>query len=131
MAKKKKEKFPYKFLRPDQLDELRNMSNDELVKEHLKENKNIKTLKKQKKDDHQIEQLKKEIKEHREEHEDMAKVKELQAEIKDIKKGIDLEIEDTLLDKKELSRGWSDTIKAHQERADVIFKLLDERGRTK
>ena len=131
MAKKKREKFPYKFIRPDQLEDLQRMSNDELIKEHLKESKNIKVLKKQRKDDPQITALTKEIKDHREGHEDMQSVKEMQAEIKEIKKTIDLEIVDTITDRRELSKGWSDTIKAHQERSDVIFKLLDDRGRTK
>lgn len=127
MARKKKEKFPYKFLRPDQLEELQRMSNEELIKEHLRENKNLKALKKQKKDDHQIADLAKQIKKHREEHESQEEVKEMQIEIKEIKKTIDLEIADLLSDKKDLTKGWNDSIKAHQERADVIFKLIDDR----
>lgn len=128
MAKQKKEKFPYKFLRPDQLDELRALNNQELISEHLKENKNIKALRRQKKDDHQITDLKKQIDEHRQGHEDQGEVKNLQEEIKELRKNIDLEIADVIADKKDLTKGWTDTIKAHQERADVIFKLLDDRN---
>lgn len=131
MAKKKKERFPYKFIRPDQLEDLQKMSNDELIKEHLKENKHLRALKRQRKEDPQILELVKEIKDHRENHEDMQAIKEKQAEIKEMRKTMDLEIIDTINDKKELAKGWNDTIKAHQERADVIFKLLDDRGRTK
>jgi hypothetical protein len=127
MARKKKEKFPYKFLRPDQLEELQRMTTDDLIKEHLRENKKLKALKRQKKDDHQIADLKKQIDDHRSSHEDQAQVKELQEEIKELKKSIDLEIADILSDKKDLTKGWNDSIKAHQERADVIFKLIDDR----
>lgn len=127
MARKKKEKFPYKFLRPDQLEELQRMTTDDLIAEHLRENKNLRAAKRQKKDDHQIAAWKKQIDEHRAEHEDQVEVKELQNQVKELKKNIDLEIADVLADKRDLTKGWNDTIKAHQERADVIFKLIDDR----
>lgn len=131
MAKKKKDKFPYKFIRPDQLEDIQRMSNDELIKEHLKENKFMRSLKKQRKEDPQILDLTKQIKEHRENHEDQGEIKRMQEEIKEMKKTMDVEIADVISDRRDLNKGWSDTIKAHQERADVIFKILDDRGRTK
>lgn len=128
MAKKQKNKFPYKYLRPDQLEELKDMSNEELIKEHLSEQKNIRRVRKAKKEDHVLQDLNKQIKEHRESHQDTSKIKEIQSEIKEMKKAIDLEIEDTILDRREASGGWNDLIKSHVERGEAIFKILDERG---
>jgi len=127
---KKKEVFPYKYLRPHQVEEIREMKMDELIKEHIKENKNIKVLKKQKKEHDEIIDLSKQIKKHRENHELADKIKEMKNEIKELRKTIDLEIEDVLLDKKELVGGFNDSIKSHQERMDVVFKFIDERGKT-
>ena len=129
MAKKQKEKFPYKFLKPDELYDLKKLSTEELLKLHLKSVKNVKMAKKDKKEDSEIESLTKDIKKHRENHADMDEVKRLSLEIKDIKKSIDVEIEDLIADKKELTQTRNDAIKAHQEKADAILRIIDERGR--
>ena len=131
MAKgKKKEKFPYKFLRVEELNELRKLSTEKLFREQLKENKDLKALKRQKKDDPIISDLDKQIKEHREKattDEHKRELLELKDRVKEIKAEIDQDIQELLEDRKAEKKGWNDALKPHKEKIEAILKIIEER----
>lgn len=125
----KKIKFPYKYLRPEQLEDLRRMKTDDLIKEHLSESRAVRNLEKQKKEDTTIQDLAASVKEHKESHDLVSDVKKLQEEIKELRDQINSEIEEDIKDLAALRKGWTDTIKASKERAAVILKLLEDRNK--
>lgn len=128
MAKKeKKKKFPYKFIRPEELEEMERMTTADLLKLHVKENQNLAASRRQKKENMDLVSLTGQIKKFREEN--MPKeVKILQDQIKQMKAEVDEEISELIEDKKALTKGFNDTIKAFAERVDVVLKLLAQRN---
>ena len=130
---RKKEKFPYKYLRPEQLDELRDMKTGDLLKEHVKEGKNMRAIKKMQKEDSTLIDLDRQIKDHRLDSLTDELKKEIQGikdRLKEIKEEIDSEIQEELADRKELKKGYRDQFKAHQERDEVILTILEKRSDT-
>lgn len=128
MAKKeKKKKFPYKFIRPEELEEMERMSTAELLKLHVKENQNLAASKRQKRENMEIVTLAGQIKKHREENMP-AEVKMLQEQIKEMKAEVDEDIQELIEDKKALTKGFNDTIKSFAERVEVVLKLLAQRN---
>lgn len=127
MARKKKKKFPYKYLRPEQLEELNSQSNDELLLESHKQQKEVSAYEKLKKDDTTLSDLKKQISEHKKNHDNRKRLTELANEKKELEDEIKSEIEDVILDKKELEGGHNDNIKASKERLKAITKILSDR----
>ena len=127
MAKKKKAKWPYKFVRKDQVDELhRESTQDLLVKSH-KQQKETAALIKQKKENHAIQDLKDQIKDHTSMHENNEEISKLAAQIKDLRDEVKEEIADIIEDKKALDGGFNDSIKASKEMQKVITKILSGR----
>ncbi len=130
---RKKEKFPYKYLRPEQLEEIREMKTSDLLKEHVKEGKNMRAIKKMQKEDSTLIDLDKQIKEHRQDAltDDLKKeIQTMKDRMKEIKAEIDEEILELLEDRKELKKGYRDQFKAHQERDEVILTVLEKRSDT-
>lgn len=127
MAKKEKKKFPYKFIRPEELEEMEKMTTPELLKLNVKENQNLTAAKRQKKDDPSLSSLSSQIKKHREENMP-DEVKVLQDRIKELKAEVDEEISELIEDKKALTKGFNDTIKSFAERVDVVLKILGKRN---
>lgn len=127
MAKAKKKKWKYKYLRPEQVDELMNEKTEDLLLKAHKQQTAINVLEKQKKDDEQLKQLRADIKLHKDNHENRAKIKELNEEKKLLESEINEEIEDTILDKKALEGGHKDSINSSKEMLKAITSILSRR----
>lgn len=124
--KQKKEKFPYKIIRPEHVDELRTKTTDELLKEYLSQNKKIQIVSKQKKDDSKLKEIKSRIKEHRNNSTELQDAKE---SLKELKQEVDEEIRDDLEDKKALEGGYRDEIRGFKETIDAIQSIIEKRSR--
>jgi predicted transcriptional regulator len=123
--KQKKEKFPYKIIRPEQVDELRSKSTDELLKEYLLQNKKIQIVLKQKKDDSKLKEIAGRIKDHRNSSAELTEAKE---DLKDLKSEVDDEIRDDIEDKKSLEGGYRDEIRGFKETIHAIQSIIDRRS---
>jgi hypothetical protein len=124
--KSKKEKFPYKIIRPEHVDELRTKSTDELLKEYLAQNKKIQIVNKQKKDDSKLKEIKDRIKEHRGNSTELQEAKESLSELRET---VDEEIRDDLEDKKALEGGYRDEIRGFKETIHAIQSIIEKRSR--
>lgn len=128
MAKKRKKKWPYKYVRPDQYDEMSRMSNEELVDLALRKDTNAKAEAKNKKNSEAIKSLAKDINAHRKHHEETSdKFEEAKEAFEEQKAIRDSDINDLIEDKKALEKGYSDTIKQFKEECGVALKILKER----
>ena len=127
--KKEGEKSKYKFLRPEEIQELEKLSLNELVSEYTRNNTNLKAIKKAKKDDFHLEELKVSIKKYRENHLP-DEVQQLKNQIKELKAEVDENIKDELEEKKDIEGGYRDSIKSHNEKIDVILGLMDKRSKS-
>lgn len=132
MAKKKKAKWPYKFVTPHGLEEFNNMDEDELIKKVLQYDTNAKAEAKNKKNSQALKDARASVNEHRKHYEntseDWAKAKgafDAQKEIRDN------EIFDAIEEKSALESGFNDSIKNFTEHRDVAMKVLKERQRLK
>ena len=123
--KMKKEKSQYKFLRPEQVTDLRGKTSEDLLKEFLSQLKHVQAIKKMRKEDGTLKDLKKLIKEHRENSQELKDAKE---EVKRVREEIDSEIEEELEDKKALEGGYRDQMKEHQEMMHAIQQIVDRRN---
>ena len=117
----------YKYLRPEEVEELERASTAELLKMHMAESKNHQAARRQKKEDQTLKSLGEQIKKHREEN-TPEEVKTLKLRIKELKEEVDEDISEILEDKKALNKGFNDTIKAFGEKVDVILKILAKRN---
>ena len=124
--KEKKTKFPYKIIRPEQVEELQSKSTEELLKEYLAQNKKAQLVKRQKRDDGKLNEIKGRVKKHRENSQDLKDAKD---ELKAVRETVDAEIEDDILDKKALEGGYRDEIKGFNEMAHAIQNIIDKRNR--
>jgi hypothetical protein len=124
--KQKKEKFPYKIIRPEQVDELRTKPTEELHKEYFEQNKKAQIVKRQKRDDAKLKELKDAVKKHRDSSQELKDAKD---ELKAVRESVDAEIEEDILDKKALEGGYRDEIKGFNEMAHAIQNILDKRSR--
>ena len=122
--KPKKDKFPYKFIRPDQLDELKRKTDENLLKDHLFESRAILIVNKQKKDDATLKDLKDQVKKHRDADEDLKKAKE---QVKQAREACDEEIKETIEDKKALESGYREQAGTHKELVKAIQIILEDR----
>lgn len=122
--KTKKEKFPYKVLRPEQVEELNSKQNEELMSDYLAQVKHVQVIKKMKKEDSKLQELKKTIKEHRDSSQELKDAKE---EVKTVRESVDSEIEDEINDKKALEGGYRDQAKEHIETMHAIQTILERR----
>lgn len=128
MAKKpKKEKSPYKYLRPEEVEDLEKASTAELLKMHMTESKNHQAARRQKREDSTLKDLNDQIKKHRDDNMP-EEVKTLRLRIKELKDEVDEEISEIIEDKKALNKGFNDTIKAFGEKVDVILRILAKRN---
>ena len=127
MAKKKKKKWPYKYVRPEQVEDLNKESNDELLLKAHKQQKEVAAYEKQKKDDTTLKDLRAQIKEHKEGHEHRARISELLEEKKMLEAEINEEIIEVIEDKKALEGGHRDSIKSSKEMLKIITTILSNR----
>lgn len=124
---KKKNKSKLKYLRPEQVEELRKMTTDELLLKSHKQQKAVEGQIKAKKEHAGLESLKAQIKDHKERSDDMEKVKKLRSEANELAKEVLAEIEETVENKKALEGGFRDDINREKEMLKIITKLISER----
>lgn len=130
MKKQKKAKSAYTYLRDEQVEAIRKMSNQELMKEFVKENKSIRILKKKHKEDKEMADLKATVKKHRETtvpEKLQAELNDIKARLKEIKAEIDQGIEDELEEMKELRKDMKNELGFHVEKLKLIQNLIDSR----
>lgn len=129
MAKKQK-KINNKYMTVEEVESVKAMSNQELLKEFLVQNKALRIIKKKKKDDSEIKSLKEEIKKHREtsvSEKTLNELKKLKEQIKEIKTEIDKGIEDLLESLKEKNKDFREDMGYTKERLKLVQFLLDSR----
>jgi hypothetical protein len=124
MAKPKKEKWPYKHIKPDTVAALRSKTDDLLLKDYLFENKAIKVISKSQKDDSTLTDLKKQVKKHRDADTTLQKKKD---ELKELRESIDEEISEIVEDKKALEGGYREQKAEHKELIKAIEGILESR----
>lgn len=124
--KQKKVKFMYKIIRPEQVDELKAKSTEELLKDYLEQNKKVQIVKKQKKDDEKLKGMRDRIKKHRDAS---VELKEAKENSKDVSDEVNEEIIEDVEDKKALDGGYRDEIKGFNEMAHAIQSIIDKRSR--
>lgn len=125
MAKKKKTKWPYKYVSVDKVNELENLSKEALLQQALRFDTNLKAEEKNKKTSETLSSLKKTISQHNKHWADSNEGFNRAKDDFDYQKEIrDAEISDTLEDKKDIEAGFNDVIKNFKEHRDVCMKLL-------
>jgi len=124
--KQKKVKFMYKIIRPEQVDELKAKSTEELLKDYLEQNKKVQIVKKQKKDDEKLKGMRDRIKKHRDASVELKEAKENSKDVSDV---VNEEIIEDVEDKKALDGGYRDEIKGFNEMAHAIQSIIDKRSR--
>ena len=128
MAKKKKTKWPYKFVTAGNLDEFNNMSNEDLLKEILRYDVNVKAETKNKKDSEALKEEKATINEHRKWYQESSKAfRDAEEELKLQKQARDEDIAESIENKAALEKGFNDSIKNFKEHCDVAMKILRSR----
>lgn len=128
--KKKEKKSEYKFLRTEEVESLRKLNSQELLKEYLKENKALRIKNKKHKEDSEIKDVKEQIKKHRETtvpEKTQKEVAELKLRLKEIKDEIDEGIEDLKHELKELNKDHNNDKGSSKEKIKIIQTILDSR----
>lgn len=136
MAKKKALSFEdsirskLKYMTVDEYLRLSSLDENQLLKEMRKALKAQKIEKNRKRDDETLTELKAIIKKHKENHDLKKEIEDLKAQIKDLKQTMEEEIEETILNKKDLEGGYNDSIKSFKEVEKVVNIILDTRVKT-
>lgn len=128
--KKKSQKSENKFLRTEEVEELRKMSSQDLLKNYLKENKALRIKNRKHKEDSEIKDLKEQIKKHRETtvpEKTLKEIAELKARLKEIKDEVDEGIQDLKAELKELNKDHNNDKGASKEKIKLIQSILDGR----
>ena len=123
MAKKKK--YPYKFVRPEQLDEYKAMDKEALVDALVRKNGDLESSVSAKKSSDFLKDAAKEISEFRK----MNTTDELEAamdEVQRLKDERDAEIQGDLDEIKDVRGGFDDAINANKEHIGVLLGLLSK-----
>ena len=118
MAKKKK--YPYKYIRPEQLDEYKDMGRENLIDSIMEKNAQLETCVSAKKNNGYLKELGKEISEFRKEHSTQELI-DLEQELKEQKESRDEEIEDSIGEKKDIEGGLNDAINANKEHISILL----------
>lgn len=129
--KEKKDKKNYKYLSDVEVEETNKMSNAQLLKEYLVQNRALRQINKLKKEDPVISELKSKIKTHREttvSDKTLAEVKKLKDRLKEIKEEIDVGIEEEKEALKEKNNDYKEDKGFAKEKLKLVQLLLDKRG---
>lgn len=128
MAKKKKAKWPYKYVSPHTLDELRDLSDEDLLKKVLQYDTNTKAEQKNKKDSAIIKENGEVIRKHRKQYEEMSQeFEDAKVAYEAAKEQRDEEIKEFIEEKADVEKSFNDAIKNFKEHREVCIKLLKER----
>lgn len=121
MARKKK--YPYKYVRPEELDEYRSMNKDALIHILVQKNALLVECTKAKSESTVLKDMTKEIAEYRQAY-NVEDIENCEKELKTLKEKRDEVIEEDLAELKDLKAGMTDAIKANAEYVKVLLSLL-------
>lgn len=128
MAKKKKNKWPYKFVSPGTFDELQNLSDKELLDRVLRYDTNVKAETKNKKASAIVKENAEVINKHRKQYVEHSQTfEEARANFDHEKILRDADVLECIEEKADVEKGFNDAIKNFKEHFSVAMKLLKER----
>tara|TARA_Y100000034_G_scaffold109350_1_gene140588 strand:- start:10979 stop:11347 length:369 start_codon:yes stop_codon:yes gene_type:complete len=118
-----------KFMRPEEVEEMNRLSNEELLKKLAEKTREVEAHKKLKKDDVNIKSLSAEIKKHKDSHDLKEKIDELSQEIKGLRSSVMEEVFEKNENLKSLRKGYDETIKRSKEELDMLVSIHSKRPR--
>lgn len=123
----KKEKFPFKFLTPTQLEDYNKLDRDGVIEALLRKNMDLSNCVSAKKGNEYLKELGKEISDFRKDN-STPELLELEEQVKAEKEIRDEKIADAIDEYKDLSGGLNDGINACKEHVGLLLDLLGKNG---
>ena len=128
MAKKKKDKWPYKFVRKDTVEELQGLSYAELLERVLGYDTNVKAETMNKKRNTVIKENSGTINKHRKQYVSTSKAfEDARLEFEHQKELRDEDILEFIEEKADMEKGYNEAINGFKEHFSVAMKILKER----